>query len=105
MHDAWAPYDTYDKAAHALCNAHVLRELQAVTDLAPEGQWCWAAQATDALREMNNLVNTVHATDDAGAKEFCSIRTYTATAAKHGVPLLGALTRLTEGRPWLPEAA
>lgn len=195
VHDAWAPYDTYDKAAHALCNAHVLRELQAVTDLAPEGQWCWAAQAADALREMNKLVNTVHGTDDAdlgdidpaalaaavhryrsaahlgmastaartgklmakhhalarrlinrqedylrftidarvpfdnnaaereirmiklrqkisgclrtltGAKEFCSIRTYTATAAKHGIPLLGALTDLAEGRPWLPEAA
>jgi len=32
VHDAWAPYDTYTAAGHALCNSHVLRELQAVTD-------------------------------------------------------------------------
>lgn len=195
VHDAWAPYDTYKDLTHALCNAHVLRELQAVTDLAPQGQWCWATQAADALRELNILVNDILATDDAdladidpvalagavhhyrsaahlgltataartgklmakhhalarrlinrqedylrftvdprvpfdnnsaereirmiklrqkisgclrtltGAKEFCSIRTYTATAAKHRIPLLTALTSLAKGRPWLPEAA
>ncbi len=39
VHDAWAPYGTYqDLARHDLCNAHALRELQAVTDAAPEGQ-------------------------------------------------------------------
>lgn len=32
VHDAWAPYDTYTGAAHALCGAHVLRELTAVTE-------------------------------------------------------------------------
>jgi len=35
VHDAWAPYDTYLDATHQLCCAHVLRELQAVTDTAP----------------------------------------------------------------------
>jgi transposase len=56
VHDAWAPYDTYSRITHALCNAHVLRELQAVTDTTPAGQWCWAQQSADALREMNRLV-------------------------------------------------
>jgi hypothetical protein len=32
VHDAWAPYDRYRSATHALCNAHLLRELVAVTD-------------------------------------------------------------------------
>ena len=32
VHDAWSPYDTYTAAQHALCNSHLLRELQAVTD-------------------------------------------------------------------------
>ena len=32
-HDAWAPYDSFDNAAgHALCGAHVLRELAAVIE-------------------------------------------------------------------------
>ncbi|MCA1681583.1 MAG: transposase, partial [Actinobacteria bacterium] len=43
-------------ADSGLCGAHVLRELQGVTDLAPEGRWCWATQAADALRELNQLV-------------------------------------------------
>ncbi len=46
VHDAWTPYDTYRAASHALCNAHVLRELQAVTDQSPPGQWCWAVWLT-----------------------------------------------------------
>jgi transposase len=57
VHDAWAPYDSYLKASHQLCSAHALRELQAVTDLAPDGEWCWAAQATDAITAMQTLVS------------------------------------------------
>ncbi|MGO8887391.1 MAG: IS66 family transposase [Streptosporangiaceae bacterium] len=57
VHDAWAPYDTYGQLTHALCNAHALRELQAVIDASPDGQWCWAAQAADALREMKRLAD------------------------------------------------
>ncbi len=57
VHDAWAPYDTYAPAGHQLCCAHALRELQAVTDSAPAGRWCWAAQAADALTGMQALVS------------------------------------------------
>jgi transposase len=197
VHDAWAPYDTYTSVTHALCGAHVLRELQAVTDLAApkadaDQQWCWATQAGDALRELNGLVRdalaaegTVDGIDPAvladavhryrsaallgikatrareskamakhhalarrlidrqddylrftrdprvpfdnnaaereirmiklrqkvsgclrtlaGAEQFCAIRSYLATAVKHGVHFLEALTTLAEGRPWLPE--
>ncbi len=35
VHDAWAPYDICTGTDHQLCCAHALRELQAVTDLAP----------------------------------------------------------------------
>ncbi|MGH3283075.1 MAG: IS66 family transposase, partial [Streptosporangiaceae bacterium] len=56
VHDAWGPYDTYGGPDHQLCCAHALRELQAVTDSAPAGQWCWAAQAADALTAMHALV-------------------------------------------------
>jgi len=57
VHDCWAPYDGYGQVTHALCNAHALRELQAVIDAAPPGQWCWAAQAADAQRDMKHLVD------------------------------------------------
>lgn len=40
-----------------------------------------------------------------GAEQFCAIRSYLATTAKHGLGLLDVLTRLTNRRPWLPSAA
>jgi transposase len=87
VHDGWAPYDTYTAATHARCNAHLLRELQAVLDrhLASNGDgvWFWAAQAADALRTMKRLVDEALARDGTldtldqdrvtGAKHaFCS---------------------------------
>ncbi len=197
VHDAWAPYDTYPQLTHALCNAHALRELAAVTELAiqnntaendaKDGQWCWATQVADALRELNILVRHTEApdpgavaeqvrryhggvvigahatrarstklerkhhalarrlrdrqgdylrftTDDrvpfdnnaaereirmiklrqkvsgclrtlTGATQFCAIRSYLATAAKHGINFFDALITLAEGRAWMPAAA
>ncbi len=193
VHDAWAPYDTYPDVTHALCNAHVLRELTAVTDsTAKVGGFCWATQAADALLDLKNLVETAvaagqndidqdaldrhalllrsaatigleqnehrdgklaakhralarrllareadylrFATDFAvpfdnnaaereirmiklrqkvsgclrtltGAEAFCTIRSYLATARKHGHRYYNALTMLTEGQPWIPAAA
>jgi len=192
VHDAWAPYDTYSTADHQLCCAHALRELQAVTDSAPAGQWCWAAQAADALTTIQALVSEAIAQDrDAadpaalalqmhryrsaillgarqtaarsgtlmrkhhalarrlldrwddylrftadwrippdnngserdirmtklkqkvsgclrtltGAQQFCAIRSYLQTAAKHGLHFFDALVMLTEGQPWMPAAA
>ena len=40
-----------------------------------------------------------------GARQFCAIRSYLSTTAKHGVPFFTALGMLTEGRPWMPGAA
>ncbi len=191
VHDAWAPYDSYTAAGHQLCCAHALRELQAVTDLAPEGQWCWATQAADALTAMQKLVSEtisqgrdiadpaemgaqIHAYRSAaligasqtaarsgalmkkhhalarrlldrqdgylrfttdfrvapdnnaterdirmaklkqkvsgclrtltGARQFCAIRSYLSSAAKHGLDFFDALVMLAEGEPWMPTA-
>ncbi|WP_395111715.1 IS66 family transposase, partial [Actinomadura sp. SCN-SB] len=41
----------------------------------------------------------------SGAQQFCAIRSYLATTAKHGIGLLDALTRLTNQQPWLPSSA
>jgi len=37
-----------------------------------------------------------------GAKQFCTIRSYLSTAAKHGRHMFDTLVMLTEGQPWLP---
>src|SRR3954453_10453943 len=67
VHDAFAPYARYPAATHALCNAHLLRELIAVVDHStahprtgagtPDG-WCWAAQAIDALLALKAITDT-----------------------------------------------
>ncbi len=188
VHDAWSPYDTYTAATHALCNAHVQRELVAVFEGVPEGQWNWARQAHDALLELKSLVTaargagvaTVQAGPRdtlishlrsatvlgarimgggaqgakhralarrlrdrqadylrfleegfavpwdnnaaereirmvkirqkvsgsmrtlAGARDFTAIRSYLATAVRHGIRFIDALTMLAKRRPWLP---
>ncbi len=38
----------------------------------------------------------------AGAKQFCAIRSYLSTAAKHNQHFFNALVMLTEGQPWMP---
>jgi transposase len=40
-----------------------------------------------------------------GARQFCAIRSYLSTAAKHDLGLFNALLMLAEGRPWIPAAA
>jgi hypothetical protein len=37
-----------------------------------------------------------------GAAQFCAIRSYLSTAAKHGKHFFEVLVMLAEGRPWLP---
>lgn len=190
VHDAWGPYDTYTQVTHALCNSHLLRELQAVADLAPaDASWCWATQVADALLELKKLaeaaieadrpeIDAVPAAEQThllrcavrlgirqnqartsktmakhhalarrildrqddylrfstdfrvpfdnnaaereirmvklrqkvsgcartltGARVFTAIRSYLATAAKHGITYIHALVQLAEGKPWLP---
>ena len=40
-----------------------------------------------------------------GARQFCAIRSYLSTAAKHGLGVFDALVMLTKGQPWMPAAA
>ena len=190
-HDAWAPYDCYqDVAGHALCNAHLLRELTAVTETGTADDVIWARQAIDALLDLKQAADAARAAghgaidpeildkhgrwfrdaaaagitlnaarrsalhkkrhalasrmasraDDylrfasdlrvpfdnneaeqvirmsklrikvsgcmrsmTGAEAFCAIRSYLATATRHGISWLDALTRAAEGRPWIPD--
>ncbi len=40
----------------------------------------------------------------SGAEQFCAIRSYLATAAKHGINFFDALVTLAQGRAWMPAA-
>jgi transposase len=191
MHDAWAPYDTYTTAVHALCNAHVLRELVYVLDTATGQVTHLAGQAINALSGLHRLTAAARAsgvgaepaaiaeqahllrsavvlgaqataaranklerkhhalfvrlrdrreeylrfvTDPlapfdnnpaertirmpklrikvsgcmrtlTGAEHFAAIRSYTATAIRHGVGMLDALIQAATGNPWIPATA
>lgn len=187
VHDAWAPYDCYPNATHALCCAHLLRELVAAGELDPNATWAeqairalldlktaaeaaraagrdrvqadvvaagvasfrhaalvgvkeHAGQRTPVGRKLHALARRMHERIDdylrfaydlrcpfdnnaaerevrmvkvrqkisgamrtlTGAQHFCHLRSYLATAGKHGINLLDALTQLTSGRPWIP---
>jgi len=40
-----------------------------------------------------------------GARQFCAIRSYLSTTAKHGLSFFDALVMLTKGEPWMPAVA
>jgi transposase len=46
VHDGWSPYWRYEHLTHALCGAHLLRELEAITDEPAQG---WAAGMAELL--------------------------------------------------------
>jgi transposase len=54
-HDHWKPYYTYDQCAHALCNAHHLRELERARE--QDGQ-VWAEKMQTLLVAINQAVDT-----------------------------------------------
>jgi transposase len=196
VHDGWSPYWRYPKATHALCAAHLLRELEAAAELPGQGwaaelaEWftiacAQAASARNAgadrltatiLAGLQDRYDHILATGRAanpppprppgrqrrrrrspavcllqrlevhrdevcrfledlrvpptnnlaerdirmvklqqkisgcwrtldGAQAFLTVRSYLATARKHGVNPLAAFRRLFEGNPWMPAPA
>jgi transposase len=56
VHDCWNSYFHFRDARHALCNAHIIRELQSVIDNDENATSSWA-------NEMQNLLLEVHRRD------------------------------------------
>jgi transposase len=54
VHDHWKPYFTMEGVRHALCNAHHLRELQALIEIEKEG---WARKMQRLLRRACHAAN------------------------------------------------
>ena len=60
VHDHWKPYYTLTGVLHALCNAHHLRELQALVEIEKEG---WAFRMQRLLRRACHAVNLARRSD------------------------------------------
>ena len=56
VHDCWSSYWKYDNVEHAVCCAHLLRELEGVKENEPNQQW--APQFTELLLEMKKAKET-----------------------------------------------
>jgi transposase len=56
VHDCWASYNAYTDCEHALCGAHIARELVAAGDTHPDQYW--PAQAIEALFALNTAAHT-----------------------------------------------
>ena len=53
MHDCWASYWNYPDIQHAVCCAHLLRELTGIDENHPEQKW--ASAFIDLLLEMKKV--------------------------------------------------
>jgi transposase len=53
IHDCWSSYFTFTQVQHALCNAHILRELQSEIDNNEKGEDCWAKKMQDFLLQLH----------------------------------------------------
>ena len=92
-HDAWKPYDGWENVAgHALCNAHLLRELTAVTETGTASDVIWARQAIDALLELKETADAALAAgqDAIGAEVLEKHSRWFRDAAAAGITLNAA---------------
>lgn len=76
VHDGFQPYRRYDNARHALCNAHHLRELQAVIEQDPDAKQTWARAMDRLLRDLPRAVATAqdHGHDDLDILQLAMAR-------------------------------
>ena len=66
VHDCWAPYWKYSRILHALCCAHLLRELAGVEEHHPEQKW-----ATDFKELLLGMKNVKDLAVDIGNEKLC----------------------------------
>jgi transposase len=65
VHDALSVYDGYPQARHALCGAHLARELVAAAEAHPDQDW-----PAQALRTLSGLNTAAHTARDQGLQHI-----------------------------------
>jgi transposase len=58
VHDGWSPYWRYEQVTHALCGAHLLRELEAIAEEPGQG---WAAGMAELLLDAKLVADRARA--------------------------------------------
>jgi hypothetical protein len=71
VHDGWAPYWRYQNASHALCGAHLIRELEAITDEPGQG---WAAGMAELLVDVKLAGDRARAAGAARVDDDARVR-------------------------------
>jgi transposase len=97
VHDHWKPYDTMAGVLHALCNAHHLRELQALVEIEKEP---WARRMQRHLRRACHATNLARDRGQPLKPAFVDLlrRRYDAFVAE-GLAFHDALPPLAAARP------
>jgi transposase len=65
VHDSLTLYDAYDQARHALCGAHLVRELTAAAEAHPQRIW-----PEQAIRVLHQLNTAAHQARDQGLSQI-----------------------------------
>jgi uncharacterized coiled-coil protein SlyX len=66
IHDCWVPYFGFDKAKHALCCAHLLRELNALIEQKQQ----WASEMKSLLLDMKKVDDSYKEGDKAELSRY-----------------------------------
>jgi transposase len=74
VHDGWAPYWRYQGVTHALCGAHLLRELHAITEEPGQG---WAAGMAELLVDAKLVADRARAADAGRVDDAVRARLHT----------------------------
>ncbi len=69
VHDGWPAYTYYYQCRHALCGAHLLRELTYVEESHPHQRGQWAAPLAELLVEMKEAVEGARASGRSALTE------------------------------------
>jgi transposase len=69
VHDGWPAYEYYHQCRHALCGAHLLRELTYIEESSPHQRGQWAEPMAKLLVEIKTVVERARAAGEARLDE------------------------------------
>jgi transposase len=101
VHDHWSPYNRYDNCTHSYCNAHLLRELNGITE---KESVKWSKDMHTLLTNMNIAVHKAKDSDKnhlspKQIRKFTKMYEQIIKSAKIYYPPTDEKTKKARGRP------